>query len=355
MAVLGKRKASKVSKASEPSISAEEANEIFRRHFEAQFAPLEDSHKPDEASRKRKNDDENDVDDSSESSGEDDNNDIDEVEGEEDEWGGLSDNDDEDDDEEEGKEPFFSRCTFRESQHLTHNFFFLDAPQIQIVDHSTAQTPTEPKMSKKELKAFMSSKITDQSAPSKPSSSSTTDQQASPSSLTTLPEDAPSLLKQDLELRRLIAESHLLAPSHGSTSPFASSVVHGGATEPKAFTAGRTRQRATDMRLQALGSKGSILKQEKMPMNMRKGMVAAAEGREAKRRREAKENGVILEKSGGSGGGNGKAAKKKQRPRERGVDGPAVGRMKGAELRISDRDVRKIEGGRDAFGRRSKR
>lgn len=86
-------------------------------------------------------------------------------------------------------------------------------------------------------------------------------------------------------------------------------------------------------------------------MNMRKGMVAAAEGREAKRRREAKENGVILEKSGG----NGKAAKKKQRPRERGVDGPAVGRMKGAELRISDRDVRKIEGGRDAFGRRSKR
>lgn len=198
----------------------------------------------------------------------------------------------------------------------------------------------------------MSSKIIDQSAPAKPSSE--TDQQPSSSS-TALPEDAPSLLKQDLELRRLIAESHLLAPTHGSTSPFASSVVHGGGTtEPKAFTAGRTRQRATDMRLQALGSKGSILKQEKMPMNMRKGIVAAAEGREAKRRREAKENGVILERSVG-GGSKAAARKKQQRPRERGVDGPAVGRMKGAELRISDRDVRKIEGGRDAFGRRSKR
>lgn len=88
-------------------------------------------------------------------------------------------------------------------------------------------------------------------------------------------------------------------------------------------------------------------------MHMRKGITAAAVEREAKRRREAKESGVILEREtgkkkkktstkrdgrGGGGGGNG--------------FGPAVGRLKGAELRISERDVRKIEGTRDTFGRR---
>lgn len=102
------------------------------------------------------------------------------------------------------------------------------------------------------------------------------------------------------------------------------------------------------MRVQALGSKVSIHKQEKMPMGMRKGMVAAADAREVKRRREAKENGVILERETGKGkrrdrgggGGGGRA-----------VDTPGVGRFKGAELRISEHDVRRIEGSRDTFGR----
>jgi hypothetical protein len=104
MAVLGKRKTSKVSKASEPSISAEEANEIFRRHFEAQFAPLEDSNQTTQASRKRKNDDddEDNVGDSEESSdGGENNSDKDEVQDVEDEWGGLSDDDEDDEDGEE--------------------------------------------------------------------------------------------------------------------------------------------------------------------------------------------------------------------------------------------------------------
>lgn len=89
-------------------------------------------------------------------------------------------------------------------------------------------------------------------------------------------------------------------------------------------------------------------------MHMRKGIVAAAGSREAKRRREAKENGVILERSAQgkgkkNGGGGGKGRK------DRGVDAPGIGRFKGAELRISESDVRKIEGSRDAFGRRGRR
>ncbi|KAG6019073.1 hypothetical protein E4U41_003412, partial [Claviceps citrina] len=105
----------------------------------------------------------------------------------------------------------------------------------------------------------------------------------------------------------------------------------------------------TDLRVQALGSKLSIHKQDRMPMHMRKGMVAAAEAREAKRRREARENGIILERETGR--------KRRTRTRVQGslggaVDRPGVGRLRGAELRISERDVRGIEGTRDAFGRR---
>lgn len=85
-----------------------------------------------------------------------------------------------------------------------------------------------------------------------------------------------------------------------------------------------------------------------MPMNMRKGMVAAADARETKRRREAKENGVILEREAGK-------KKKTKSRRDLGVDRPGVGRLRGAQLSLSERDVKRIEGGRDAFGRRSKR
>lgn len=82
-------------------------------------------------------------------------------------------------------------------------------------------------------------------------------------------------------------------------------------------------------------------------MNMRKGINAHREAKEAKRRKEAKENGIILERpafDGKRGKGRGK--------RDGAVDRPGVGRMRGAELRISEGDVRKIEGTRDTFGRR---
>ena len=107
------------------------------------------------------------------------------------------------------------------------------------------------------------------------------------------------------------------------------------------------RNKATDLRIQALGSKTSILKQENMPMNIRKGMVAAAEAREAKRRREARENGIILERPATTG------TKRRERNRDGGIDRPGMGRLRGAELRLNDSDVKRVEGARDAFGRRS--
>jgi hypothetical protein len=193
-------------------------------------------------------------------------------------------------------------------------------------------------MSKRELKAFMSSRPPDQSALTK-DTKPTTPSATSPA----VPEDAPSLLAQDLELRRLLSESHLLSALNGS---FGSAAA---AAEPRAFAAGRTRRKATDMRIQALGSSTSILKQDKMPMNIRKGITALADAKEAKRRREAKENGIILERE---------APKKAKRERRRdggGVDRPGVGKLTGASLRLSERDIKSIEGTRDTFGRKGRR
>ncbi|UNI14211.1 pre-rRNA processing and 40S ribosomal subunit assembly [Purpureocillium takamizusanense] len=315
MTVLGKRKAP------EPSISQEDASEIFRRHFESRFAPIEADQPPPAADDGDDGDDEVVDNDSGSSDGEAGQrrprHDAKSDGEDESEWGGLSDDEISDDE--------------------------ADAPTVEVVDYSSSQTPKANTMSKRELKAFMSSRPPDQSLRSQLQSAqpSTTSSSSDP-----LPEDAPSLLAQDLELRRLLAESHLLSRN---TRPLTS--LSANAVEPKAFAAGRTRQRATDMRIQALGSALSIHKQEKMPMKMRKGMVAAADTREAKRRREARENGVILERDTS---GKGKS-RRRDRGRDLAVDRPGMGTFKGAELRLSEHDVKRIEGGRDTFGRRSKR
>lgn len=317
MAILGKRKAKPG-----PLISEEDAAAIFRRHFEAEFAPLPEAEAAKSKFKKTKHEgNSNDI----ESEEEEENNDSN---GDDGEWAGLSDEDSVTEEEEN--------------------------PTIQVVDHSSKQPPKPAAMSKRELKAFMvciasyrslhNMALTGYPQSSRPPEQTTpkTEQplSATSSSSNTLPEDAPSLLAQDLELRRLLAESHLLAPAISAS---------GTTIAPKAFAIGRTRQKATDLRVQALGSKVSIHKQEKMPMNMRKGIVAAADAREAKRRREAKENGVILERE------TGKKKGRRDRGRDVAVDRPGVGRLKGAELRLSDKDIKSIEGGRDTFGRRSRR
>ncbi|CCU82749.1 unnamed protein product [Blumeria hordei] len=127
-------------------------------------------------------------------------------------------------------------------------------------------------------------------------------------------------LKNDLALQRLLAESHLLESSQDLT------------------LSGRNRHKATDMRLQTLGSKFSILKQEKMPMAHRRGIVAKQSEREAKRRHNARENGIILEKS---------ATATKRGPdfkRDRGIGAPGVGRFARGTLNLSRKDIAEIQG-----------
>ena len=88
--------------------------------------------------------------------------------------------------------------------------------------------------------------------------------------------------------------------------------------------------------MQDLGAKKSISKQEKMPLSHRKGISAKATSREGRRRKEASENGVVLEKA--------RSAIKSAKRRERSVGGPTVGNFKGGTLKLSSRDVRSIEG-----------
>jgi hypothetical protein len=136
-------------------------------------------------------------------------------------------------------------------------------------------------------------------------------------------------LKRDLELQRFLKESHLLDSSTGRTLN------------------GKNRHKAVDLRMQALGSTASILKQEKMPLSHRKGITAKQTEREETRRKEARENGIILEKpkpkmntKKGSGGGK----------RDRGVGAPGVGKFKGGMLKLSKKDIFDIEGPKSRFG-----
>ena len=128
-------------------------------------------------------------------------------------------------------------------------------------------------------------------------------------------------LKKDLALQRLLRESHLL-DSHSSLAP-----------------SGQNRQKALDLRLQGLGSKSSIMSQQKMPLTHRKGIVAKATKRDEIRRTEAKENGIVLEKAV-------KIKKVGDARRQRGIGAPSVGKFQGGMLKLSKKDVADIEGPR---------
>lgn len=332
--VLGKRKsrASTAPKAAapaanKPAVSEEEAREIFRRHFEAQFAPLAESttegketssgkkskSKGGEKKQQQVDDDVEDMRSEDEDEDEDDDEDDDSDDEDQDDWGGLSGSDDDEEAEQDTARP----------------------NKIEVVDYSQPNAPTNPlaaALARREAKTYLSSKVPLSSvggaeATNKPKSNKTK---------TPTDEDSADLVKNDLALQRLLSESHLFNPTKRSGSLIGSAVT----TEHT----GRNRHLATDMRVAALAENknkpsSSIFKQDKMPMSHRKGIEGARRDRDAKRRREAKENGIILEKATGSG------KKGPQRSaRERAVDAPAVGKLRNGMLRLSKRDVAEING-----------
>lgn len=290
--ILGKRKSRTGN--TEPSVSREEAQAIFQKHFEAQFAPLEPSQPTSETTAAAsefedlRSDSENDSNDS---------------------WDGLS-----------GSES--------DSEDSPASTTAVEV--VEVVAH-TSKLPTlsDDPLLKRESKAYLSSRIP--SSTIDPSASSVQPKQKSAKAAD---EDAPSLLKNDLALQRLLSESHLFSGTQAE-----------GSIEHK----GRNRHLATDLRLSALGSKASIYKQTKMPMSHRKGITAAVTSRETKRRKEARENGVVLERPSAAGVGKGRS---KSRKREITVDAPAVGRLRNGMLKLSEKDIAEIQA--DSRGSRGK-
>jgi hypothetical protein len=135
-------------------------------------------------------------------------------------------------------------------------------------------------------------------------------------------------LKKDLDLQRLLKESHLLDRPSLTSAP------------------GVNRDKVTDLRMQALGAKASLLAQQKMPLAQRRGIKAKAVMKEEVRRKEAQENGVILERAS-------KSKQSDSRKRDRGIGTPAVGKFAGGTLKLSRKDIHEINGPRQAVrGRR---
>jgi Domain of unknown function (DUF4602) len=126
-------------------------------------------------------------------------------------------------------------------------------------------------------------------------------------------------LKHDLELQRLLKESHLLDRSCGAIPTHAS------------------RHRAMDLRMQSLGAKSSLFAPGKPPLSRHRGVTAKAKLKQVARRKEATENGIILEKESQTRDG-------KNVRRERGIGAPVVGKFRGGTLELSRRDLSDIHG-----------
>jgi Domain of unknown function (DUF4602) len=250
-----------------------EAQDVFKRYFEAQFEPL-----PGLALRSQEPEEEYLSDEDSEDS----------------EWDGISD----------------------AETALNH---------VEVVEHVLA-TSSEDVVDNTEVKTFMvslcyrSSRFRSDSVylqSTKPPTARVQSAKISTRSQTKDDEVEVTNLKNDLDLQRLLQESSLLKMAkEGSKAD---------------------RHRTTDLRLQSLGLKSSLYSQEKMPIAHRLGMKAKAASREDLRRKDARENGIILEKAS-------KKPSNDRASRKRGVDAPGVGKFRGGTLKLSRRDVADIQG-----------
>ncbi|KAM0704664.1 hypothetical protein Q7P35_007450 [Cladosporium inversicolor] len=309
---LGKRKRRQdVTKEKDPASDDSDDNAtaraLFQRAFEKKFKPLEGSEKP--AREKKPVVEDNSEDD-------DDDSDEDEDKDDDDLSGSGSENDDDSDD--------FSGFSETEAAPAK--------PQIEVIEDRTFRR-ADPAEEKRLKKQFMSAKIPSTPMYPIPQKSKTA---ATAAATDGKDENENDNIQNDLALQRLLKESHLLDANTFSASGNASCVPEGAA-----------RLKALDMRIRDLGGKKSHLEQDRMPIAFRKGMVAKASEREDKRRTEAKENGIILERFGAKTAGGAGAATRgggKERKRAIGTGGPDIGTFRGATLRLSKNDIKGMEG-----------
>ncbi|EEA24490.1 pre-rRNA processing and 40S ribosomal subunit assembly [Talaromyces marneffei ATCC 18224] len=186
--------------------------------------------------------------------------------------------------------------------------------EVMVVEHVDARKE-DVMLDKQTRKALLSAKIP---ASTKPSTTANKQENKSKGEAA---ENETENLQNDLALQRLLKESHLLESGSSDLNP-----------------TGKNRHKALDLRLQALGAKTSIFAPNKMPKSHREGIQSKAIKTETTRRREARENGIILEKPVF------KQKKSSIKRRERGVGAPAVGKFSGGTLRLSKQDLASIQG-----------
>lgn len=289
---LGKRKRvtreelERPSRSPSPSSGSdnEDMQELFRRAFEKKFKPLH----VEPVQRKTPV-----VQDEGEE--EDEDKDEDDQDDDEDAWSGLSDSE----------------------------------PAVQVVEYrdTTHDSPDEATL-RAQKRAFMSSKPPTSSASTPTPHALSVKKKPSATDADDSTETAN--LKNDLALQKLLRDSHILSASSS------------GASTPTLHTTGALRHKSTDLHLQTLGARGSVFTQKKMPMAQRKHMVSKAKTDEEKRRADAREAGIILEKE--------KRERREVGKRERGVGGPSIGKFRGGTLTLSKSDVRGITGGPGSRG-----
>lgn len=213
------------------------------------------------------------------------------------------------------------------------------ACEVEVISYTDSATTPFDATSKAEMKAFMSSR-----PPTAPKTS------AKAANADDSSDDEATNLKNDLSLQRLLRESHLLSSNTSSN----------GLRDRSLTTTGAARHAALDLTMQALGAKDSTTKpKQKMPISHYRGIAAKKLATEEKRRREAKDMGIILEKQTRQKSSNVK--------RDRGVGAPTVGKFRRGTLQLSRNDIRSIHddgerfagggsrGGRNGRGRGKRR
>ncbi|EED18237.1 conserved hypothetical protein [Talaromyces stipitatus ATCC 10500] len=197
--------------------------------------------------------------------------------------------------------------------------------EVMVVEHVDARKE-DVLLDKQTRKALLSAKI-----PTSADLSASTNNKKDTKSKEEVDNETENL-QNDLALQRLLKESHLLDSDSSDLNP-----------------TGKNRHKALDLRLLALGAKKSIFEQKKMPKSHREGIQSKAIKTETNRRREARENGIILEKPVF------KQSKSSTKRRERGVGAPAVGKFSGGTLRLSKHDLASIQGPSRKAGRGGKK
>lgn len=178
--------------------------------------------------------------------------------------------------------------------------------------------------------------------------------------------------KNDLQLQRLLDESHILSggnQSHEQRFSGAELTLESMALEGDTIGSSRVRTLSERMKKLSETNGGSDRKLENMPMSIRKGMIRAQMRRISKYEEEAREAGIVLSKnrkgqfrkihdSGSSSFTEriGTGVKKQVRLRDRGLKINSVGKATSHGVILSKHDIAKITGGdRRKRGRRDRR